>query len=216
MQMEAPWLSALQTSYRNNLQLECAKTVNIATISNGCATISALTLQNFDGDVLEFHVDARHHIVRDLSVESSCELIWHFPLSRETYQIRQPQISFVRDGEILTTRWETLTKQLKERYWSLPPDSYMSPDEEEQFTAQEACLVSENFCIFRVKPVLVVHTTYKAPEVVSESRKKHSDRVPVPERRSRCWEHKFQYGQWETRKLNVSGTCPYLDLFTSS
>jgi len=205
MQMEAPWIGPLKASYTNNLQLISTRTIDISTLHEGCPSVSALTFQDFDGEVLEFHVDARANVAKDLVADARCELIWHFPLSRETYKFKQPQVSFVTEGEVLTRRWETLTKPLKERYLSLPPDSYKAEDQAEHFTSQEARHVSDNFRILRIRPVIVDQTIYKQPEVVAESRKKHSDRIPVPERRSRRFEHKLDEGQWVTRELNISG-----------
>lgn len=200
-------MGALQSSYRNNQQLQATNTLDIATLHDGSPAISALTFQGFDGEVLEFHLDTRSDVAHDLRTDPRCEIIWHFPLTRETFRLRQPEVAFVADSEALIRRWRTLTKPLKERYWSLAPDTYKSAGEAEQFTAQEGYEVSAHFSILRVRPTVIHQTIFKAPEVVAESRKKHSDRIPVPERRSKKWEHKLIGDIWETRELNISGSC---------
>jgi hypothetical protein len=102
MSQEATWFKALNQSWSNNRMLDATKSVSLAVVENGLPAVRLAKFHSFFGYGFRTFVDRRSHLFSSLiEMQSACEILWHFPLTKEVYRISSCRCDVSTEEEVM-------------------------------------------------------------------------------------------------------------------
>ncbi|CAK60335.1 unnamed protein product (macronuclear) [Paramecium tetraurelia] len=147
------------------------------------------------------YLDRRSKNYKQLSQNVS--LLWHFPLSKEIYQIKAQQNSLIENIE---NHWSLIDKEEKKNFHTKFPDQVLDQIAEKQltdiekFNMQDKNNLSENFKVIKISPFDIIQTKQTMPQVIADSRTKFES-IFRPYKEEQKIHYYFKENQWFSNQI---------------
>ncbi|CAD8077057.1 unnamed protein product [Paramecium sonneborni] len=167
------WEQQLEKSRLSNQQLEFCQWFTLSYLHENEPESFLTRCRNMLNGKFYIYLDKRSKTYKQLSEKVA--LLWHFPLSKEIYQIKGIQESL---NENIEYHWNIIDKEEKKGFHTKHPDQILDQIAEkhltdvEKFNMQDKSNLSENFKVLTISPFDIILTKQTMPQVIADSRTK--------------------------------------------